>query len=105
MQIKHFLIGSANVGVLSFLNGFGTVQAGSVGEVVIKSIFSMLGGVVVSLALPVLKKKFPESKIIVISALNENTIKMNDEKICADAYLTKPFTKEELLTLVNKILP
>ena len=60
MQIKHFLIGSANVGVLSFLNGFGTVQAGSVGEVVIKSIFSMLGGVVVSLALPVLKKKFPE---------------------------------------------
>ncbi len=51
-----------------------------------------------------IKKKFPESKIIVISALNENTIKMNDEKINADVFLTKPFTKEELLNLVNKIL-
>jgi len=51
-----------------------------------------------------IKKKFPDSKIIVISALNENTIKMNDEKINADAFLTKPFTKEELLILVDKIL-
>ena len=51
-----------------------------------------------------IKKKYPESRIIVISALNENTIKMNDEKINADAFLTKPFTKEELLSLVNKML-
>lgn len=51
-----------------------------------------------------IKKKFPESKIVVVSALNENTIKMNDEQITADAYLTKPFTKEELLAMVNKIL-
>jgi len=51
-----------------------------------------------------IKNKYPGSRIIVISALNENTIKMNDEKITADAYLTKPFTKEELLTLVDRIL-
>lgn len=51
-----------------------------------------------------IKSKHPESKIIVISALNENTIKMNDEKINADVFLTKPFNKEELLTLVDKLL-
>jgi len=51
-----------------------------------------------------IKKKYPDSKIIVISALNENTIKMNDDKINADIFLTKPFTKEELLALVDKIL-
>lgn len=51
-----------------------------------------------------IKNKFPDSKIVVISALNENTIKMNDEKINADAFLTKPFNKEELLNIVNKIL-
>jgi two-component system chemotaxis response regulator CheY len=51
-----------------------------------------------------IKRKHPESKILVVSALNENTIKLNDDKINADAYITKPFTKEELLELVNKIL-
>ena len=51
-----------------------------------------------------IKKKFPDSKIIVVSALNQNTIKMNDENVNADAYLTKPFTKDELLSLVEKIL-
>ena len=51
-----------------------------------------------------IKRKYPDSKIIVVSALNENTIKMNDEDVNADVYLTKPFTKEELLSLVDKIL-
>ena len=51
-----------------------------------------------------IKNKYPESKILVVSALNEHTIKMNDYKINADAYITKPFTKEELLALINKIL-
>ena len=51
-----------------------------------------------------IKKKYPGSKIIVISALNENTIKMNDDKINADVFLTKPFTKDELLALVDKVL-
>lgn len=51
-----------------------------------------------------IKKQHPGSKIIVISALNENTIKMNDEQISADAFVTKPFTKEELLKIVDKLL-
>ena len=51
-----------------------------------------------------IKRKYPDSNILVVSALNENTIKLNDDKINADAYITKPFTKEELLELVNKIL-
>jgi len=51
-----------------------------------------------------LKKKFPDSKIVVVSALNENTIKMNDEKIDADQYVTKPFSREELLEAVEKLL-
>lgn len=51
-----------------------------------------------------IKKRHPESRIVVISALNQNTIKMNDEKISADAFITKPFTKEELLTIVDRLL-
>lgn len=51
-----------------------------------------------------IKTKFPEARIIVVSALNENTIKMNDEKINADAYITKPFDSETLLNLVDKII-
>ncbi|MFA5517990.1 MAG: response regulator [Spirochaetota bacterium] len=51
-----------------------------------------------------IKSKYPDSKIIVISALNENTIKLNDENINADAYITKPFNSETLLDLIKKIL-
>jgi len=51
-----------------------------------------------------IKEKFPESKIIIISALSENTIKLNDKNIKADAFLTKPFDKKELIDIVNKIL-
>ncbi|OQA94622.1 MAG: Chemotaxis protein CheY [Spirochaetes bacterium ADurb.Bin218] len=51
-----------------------------------------------------IKNRYPGAKIIVISALNENTIKMNDENISADLFITKPFTKEELLSVVNKIV-
>ncbi|HOP62004.1 MAG TPA: response regulator [Spirochaetota bacterium] len=51
-----------------------------------------------------IKSRFPDSKIVVVSALNQNTIKMNDEGINADAFITKPFTKEELLTIVEKVL-
>ncbi len=51
-----------------------------------------------------IKSKYPDSRIIVISALNEYTIKLNDEDINADAYITKPFSSEALLNLINKIL-
>ena len=51
-----------------------------------------------------IKTKYPDSRIIVVSALNEQTIKLNDELINADAYITKPFDSETLLKLVEKIL-
>lgn len=51
-----------------------------------------------------IKAKNPKAKIIVISALNENTIRLNDQKIQADIYLTKPFTKEDLLAAIDKLL-
>lgn len=51
-----------------------------------------------------IKSKYPDSRIIVISALNEQTIKLNDENINADAYITKPFNSETLLSLIKKIL-
>jgi two-component system chemotaxis response regulator CheY len=51
-----------------------------------------------------IKTKYPDSRIIVVSALNEQTIRLNDEQINADAYITKPFDSETLLKLVDKIL-
>jgi two-component system chemotaxis response regulator CheY len=46
----------------------------------------------------------PKARIIVISALNERTIKMNDQTIHASAYVQKPFDKEELLKIIKGIL-
>lgn len=46
----------------------------------------------------------PDAKIVVISALNENTLKLNEEKINAKAFLTKPFEKEQLLNIIQSIL-
>ena len=51
-----------------------------------------------------IKSKYPDSKIIVISALNENTIKLNDQQIRADIYITKPFSKEDLLKAIDDLL-
>jgi two-component system, chemotaxis family, chemotaxis protein CheY len=46
----------------------------------------------------------PSAKIIVISALNEKTIKMNDAKISASAFLRKPFDREHLLDTIKNLL-
>ena len=44
------------------------------------------------------------ARIIVVSALNELTIKMNDKEIRASVYITKPFEKEHLLAAVKNLL-
>jgi len=44
------------------------------------------------------------AKIIVVSALNEKTIKMNDQNIKATAFVTKPFDRDILLTTISNIL-
>ncbi len=46
----------------------------------------------------------PDAKVIVISALSETTLKLNDSKIKASGFLTKPFEKETLLQLLKEIL-
>ncbi len=44
------------------------------------------------------------AKIIIVSALNENTIRMNDPGIKVAAFITKPFDKELLLNTISGIL-
>ncbi len=46
----------------------------------------------------------PKAKIIVISALSETTLRLNEENIKASAFLTKPFEKKDLLDIVKKII-
>jgi two-component system, chemotaxis family, chemotaxis protein CheY len=46
----------------------------------------------------------PNAKIIIISALNEKTIKMNDTNIIASAFIRKPFDKDHLLETIKKLL-
>jgi two-component system chemotaxis response regulator CheY len=46
----------------------------------------------------------PDAKIIVVSALNESTLKLAGENINARAFITKPFEREELLEVIDKVL-
>ncbi len=46
----------------------------------------------------------PDAKIIVVSALNESTLKLDEENINACAFITKPFAREELLEVIDKVL-
>jgi two-component SAPR family response regulator len=43
------------------------------------------------------------AKIIIISALNENTIKISEQGITPSAFVTKPFDKEKLLNTIEEI--
>ena len=44
------------------------------------------------------------AKILVVSALNEFTIKKNEPSIRAAAFITKPFEPEELVEQITKLL-
>jgi len=46
----------------------------------------------------------PDARIIIISAMSEKTLKIAEKDIKASAFLTKPFEKQQLLDLVQKIL-
>jgi two-component system, chemotaxis family, chemotaxis protein CheY len=46
----------------------------------------------------------PKARIIIVSALNEHTIKMNDHSIHASAFIQKPFDKDELLNAVKHVM-
>ncbi len=63
-----------------------------------------MGGVDGMMAVRAINEYDPGAKIIIISALNEKTIKMNDNGIRASAYLQKPFEREQLLSVIAGIL-
>jgi two-component system, chemotaxis family, chemotaxis protein CheY len=44
------------------------------------------------------------AKIIIISALNEDAVKLSDQGVKPSAFITKPFEKEKLLGTLEKIL-
>jgi two-component system chemotaxis response regulator CheY len=46
----------------------------------------------------------PKARIIIISAMSENTLKLNDGNLHANAFITKPFDKKKLLETINTIL-
>ena len=51
-----------------------------------------------------IKANNPNAKIIVVSALSENTLKMNEPELDGDAYLTKPFEHDDLIAAIDKVL-
>jgi len=57
-----------------------------------------------STAVQEIKKFKPDSKVIVVSALSEKVIKSINDEIHPDAFITKPFEKQDLLDAVNRIL-
>lgn len=46
----------------------------------------------------------PDARIIVVSALNEKTLKLDEKIINARAFITKPFDRDELLNVIDKVL-
>lgn len=56
------------------------------------------------MAVAEIKNIDPHAKIVVVSALSEKTLKLNDSSIQADAYVLKPFEKEDLLKKINSII-
>ena len=64
-----------------------------------------MGGLDGMLTIKAINDFDPKAKIVIISALNEKTIKMNDTSIKVSAYIMKPFEKENLLKILKGLLP
>lgn len=63
-----------------------------------------MGGKDGIMAVQEIKNFDPDAIVIVVSALNKNTIQKHAEDIKASAFVTKPFDKEDLLKTINKLL-
>ncbi|MBN2078300.1 MAG: response regulator [Spirochaetes bacterium] len=63
-----------------------------------------MGGLDGMKAVKAIFEQDPMAKVLVVSALNENTIKMNDSGIKASAYITKPFDRDQLLQAIAGLL-
>jgi two-component system, chemotaxis family, chemotaxis protein CheY len=46
----------------------------------------------------------PHAKIVVVSAMSEKALRLNQKNINARAFITKPFDKKQLLDTINKVL-
>ena len=51
-----------------------------------------------------LKKRYPESKIIMCSAMGQKVIVMDAMKAGANDFIVKPFKKETVLETINRVL-
>lgn len=49
-------------------------------------------------------QKHPDAKILVVSALSETTVKNSDRDLPVQGYVTKPFSKEDLLAKINSLV-
>ncbi len=54
--------------------------------------------------LKVLKEEGVDSKIIMVSAVGQQTVVNKGKELGADEYIVKPFTSEALIDVVNKVL-
>lgn len=55
-------------------------------------------------AIKELKKKHPESKVIMCSAMGQKVMVLDAMKSGADDFIVKPFQKDKVLESINKIL-
>ncbi|TFH42856.1 MAG: response regulator [Chrysiogenales bacterium] len=63
-----------------------------------------MGGLDGMKAVKAIYKHDPNARVLIVSALNEHTIKMNDAEVKASAYITKPFDRDQLLEMVAGVL-
>lgn len=49
-------------------------------------------------------KKHSDAKILVVSALSEQTVRNSDRALPVQGYITKPFTKDDLLSKIESLL-
>ncbi|OHD65950.1 MAG: two-component system response regulator [Spirochaetes bacterium RBG_13_51_14] len=63
-----------------------------------------MGGLDGMKAVKAINEYDPGATIIIVSALNQKTIKMNDNTISASAYIQKPFDRDNLLNTIRSLL-
>lgn len=54
--------------------------------------------------LKVLKEEGLESKVVMVSAVGQQTVVNKGKELGAEEYIVKPFTSEDLLEVVNRVL-
>jgi two-component system, chemotaxis family, chemotaxis protein CheY len=63
-----------------------------------------MGGLDGMMAVRAINEFDPSARVIIVSALNENTIRMNDHSIKVSAFIQKPFERDQLLGAIRGLL-